>query len=148
MAQGFWNRLDKGGEGGCWTFIGARDVRGYGRINREYFGESLAHRYAWRIANPGKEMPEAVMHDCDNPPCCNPAHLIAGTRLENNQQAWSRGLHPRGESHWRTRLSDDEIREIRERVSLGEKQSDLAREYDCSQSHISKVVNYASRKVA
>jgi hypothetical protein len=32
-----------------------------------------------------------VMHSCDNPPCCNPGHLILGTPLENSHDALAKG---------------------------------------------------------
>ncbi|MFB9187253.1 HNH endonuclease signature motif containing protein [Dactylosporangium sucinum] len=52
----------------------------------------LAHRVAWEVAN-GQPIPDGlqVLHSCDNPPCCNPAHLSIGTQAENMQQMVARG---------------------------------------------------------
>lgn len=32
-----------------------------------------------------------VMHLCDNPPCCNPAHLRLATQAENNADMMAKG---------------------------------------------------------
>jgi hypothetical protein len=32
-----------------------------------------------------------VLHHCDNPPCCNPLHLYAGTQRQNIHDAIARG---------------------------------------------------------
>jgi hypothetical protein len=41
-------------------------------------------------------------HTCDNPPCCNPAHLFPGTNSDNVQDALSKGrfIMPSGDSHY------------------------------------------------
>lgn len=76
---------------GCWHYMGAVDKKGYGRFDR-----MLAHRVAakaaglisqtWLVAHN-----ENVLHSCDNPSCCNPAHLRAGTLSDNMQDCSKRG---------------------------------------------------------
>lgn len=32
-----------------------------------------------------------ICHQCDNPACCNPRHLVAGTQSQNMVEMWARG---------------------------------------------------------
>lgn len=51
----------------------------------------LAHRAAWIEAN--GPIPDGlfVLHRCDNPKCCNPAHLFLGTQSANALDMWAKG---------------------------------------------------------
>lgn len=83
----FWPKVDKSaGPDGCWLYMGFRKWDGYGWLARKRNGKSsylTAHRYAWILTN--GEVPDGlhVLHRCDNPPCCNPAHLFLGTHQDN-----------------------------------------------------------------
>lgn len=87
-AEWFARQLDKsGGSLACWPFMGYRMASGYGRNRHGY-----THRYALELhlgrpLLPGME----ACHTCDNPPCCNPAHLFEGTRLANEQDKTAKG---------------------------------------------------------
>ncbi|WP_410469674.1 HNH endonuclease [Brevundimonas nasdae] len=51
-----------------------------------------------------------VLHKCDNPPCCNPAHLFLG-----DQKANAADMKAKGRAHIRTpgyRISDAEVHEM------------------------------------
>jgi len=76
---------------GCHEWGGARNARGYGRITADVPGEPkvmYAHRLAFYLAN--GYLAAVIRHSCDNPSCCNPAHLLAGTQSDNMRDAAER----------------------------------------------------------
>lgn len=109
----FWAKVDKsGGPDACWPWMGARvPAGGYGRFK----GEKLiaAHRFAYIVSIGPIEPGLDVMHLCDNPPCCNPAHLKAATTLENMQDAKRKLRHAWGERNKNAKMTADLVREIR-----------------------------------
>lgn len=71
--------------GGCWLWPGATGDRGHGVLGAGGRGEGLlrAHRLAFEMfVGP---IPDGlhVCHHCDEPRCCNPAHLFLGTDADN-----------------------------------------------------------------
>lgn len=91
MDQAFWDRLVRQ-ESGCWLWPGAHNIKGYGRLSRKAISPVpiQTHRYAWLLTfgDPG---PAWILHRCDNPPCCNPAHLFLGDAIENVRDMWRKG---------------------------------------------------------
>ena len=69
-------------ESPCVEFEGYRNKQGYGYTRHE--GKMRrAHRVAWERANGLIPAGLCVLHRCDNPPCCNVAHLFLGTQKIN-----------------------------------------------------------------
>lgn len=150
-ADRFAKYLDKSvGEDGCWIWTGAKDGDGYGRfhVGKSRNSSMLSHRVAYGLAT--GESPEAVCHRCDNPSCCNPAHLFGGTRGDNNKDMTRKGRHwasvdksrsAKGEGHGHAKLTNEKVREIRARYANGGlTQRGLAVEYAVSQRTIAKIV--------
>src|SRR5947209_19812053 len=89
----FWRRVVVAGADDCWVWTGARSKSGYGRIGADRPRRVLqAHRVAYELTN-GVHLPpeDCVLHRCDNPPCCNPAHLFLGDRAVNNADMDAKG---------------------------------------------------------
>jgi hypothetical protein len=79
----------------CWPWQGALGgSAGHGQtsLNRKVV---YAHRVVYELTNGPIPDGLIVRHTCDNPPCCNPAHLLTGTQFDNVQDMISRGR-----AHW------------------------------------------------
>lgn len=136
--------------GDCWVWTGYRK-NGYGAIsvrNRMRY----VHRLSLAIATGtelGAEMD--VCHTCDNPPCWRPLHLFEGTRLDNIEDAYSKGrgsLPPRvtGERHAKAVLTDDEVDALRSAWADEDRsQHDLAAAFGVSQSTVWRIVHRHTR---
>lgn len=139
----FWAKVDRsGGPDACWPWLSAASPAGYGfaqfgRQSRQATHVSLI--LAGRPLLPGQE----AMHSCDNPPCVNPRHLSGGTRHENHMDMVRKGrCRPRphlGEHHPNHRLTETQVRDIRERRAAGEFGSALAREYGVSDALVYQI---------
>lgn len=130
LATRFWSKVDRSDPDGCWPWLAGvrKRAEGYGAF---WLGgkHRPAHRIAWELTRGaiGDESLE-VCHRCDNPPCCNPAHLFLGTRQDNNEDKVSKQRHIHGERHYRALLTPEIVSEIRSspryrgyRMALAEK---------------------------
>lgn len=85
LDERFWSKVDRRGPEECWPWKYGKDASGYGMIRVD--GRTLkAHRFV-----AGNPVGGVVRHTCDNPPCCNPAHLLIGTQQENVRDRDVRG---------------------------------------------------------
>ena len=160
--EGFWLNVDKtpgfGPHGDCWLWLKGKTKAGYGVAYwlgpTSKWLRAYAHRLAYLLHYHEDPGPLEVLHACDNPPCCNPAHLFKGTHADNLADAAAKGrmhvgekhgwkLHPelipRGEMTSGAKLTETQVLEIRKRVAAGEPQSKLAAIYGVGQKAISKI---------
>lgn len=95
----FWGKVDQPDPEGCWEWQASTRKNGYGQI---WFGDTLlsAHRVAYEAHNGPLPAGYVLRHTCDNPRCCNPAHLLAGT-----QEANLRDMKVRGRDRFQTSRS-------------------------------------------
>ncbi len=146
-AARFWAKYDKLGPtpahdtslGPCWLWTGAVYAQqNYGKASCVIVpGARLAHRIAFVLAN--GSIPEGldVLHKCDNPPCGNPTHLYAGTDSDNMHDALSRNRRSNaGESNPRAILTREQVSYIRQHLSQGATQREMAEMFGVSSSLI------------
>jgi hypothetical protein len=147
-----WWRSDRtAGLDGCWPFQGALSSHGYGQLSLgRRKGLILAHRLA-HMASTLEEIPAGlgVLHACDNPPCCNPRHLRAGTQADNAADMVARGRVSRlaNEQSAQAKLSNADVAEIRLRCAGGETQTTVARDFGVHPAHVSRIVNVRRRPI-
>jgi hypothetical protein len=142
-----WSSIAIGAPDECWPWTAApRGRQGYGSMSLNG-RQVLAHRIVYELATGVPPGDLVVMHSCDNPPCCNPAHLSLGTVGDNVRDAWSKGRQFRasGSLHGEAKLTEDAVREIRQRSERGESRRSLGRSFGVSESRISQIVREPER---
>jgi|JI9StandDraft_1071089.scaffolds.fasta_scaffold15944_3 hypothetical protein len=146
----FWSKVDKSNPNGCWIWTEGKAKFGYGMFRHTTFfhqhATHPAHRVAWIIFHGQLSPGECVLHNCpegDNPSCLNPAHMFIGTKGDNNRDTALKGrlvVH-RGEDSPASRLTEDDVREIRFQYEKGGvTQRVLAARYGVSQGTISRTI--------
>jgi hypothetical protein len=112
---------------GCLEWPGPFHPSGYGA-----WGSKKVHQIMFEHAHGPIPIGHGVLHRCDNPPCCNPAHLFSGTQADNMADMRIKGRGPRSTR----RLTPDDVRAIRRRYAGGGiSMRALATEYMISPTH-------------
>jgi hypothetical protein len=173
-AARFWAKVTKDGPipegypdlGPCWVWRGPVNPYrgGYGVTTVLGKPAIRAHRVAYELTF--GPIPEGlwVLHRCDTPPCCNPAHLFLGTHADNMADMRAKGrsaagdrngmqthperharrihpeLAPKGEANPRAKLSEVSVRQIRALRAAGAPFTALAVQFGVSESAIRNAV--------
>lgn len=89
----FWRHAVRGQyPDSCWTWLGATDGKGYGRLwDKRLRHSTPAARVSWQIHIGPIPRGLYACHRCDNPPCTNPEHLFLGTQTENMRDMVRKG---------------------------------------------------------
>ena len=165
----FWSYVLVAEPTECWPWRTEKRGMFWWRDERGVAQHQVSPRLAFRLANPGTEIPpnRVIGHRCDWNACCNPAHLECVTQRKNSQDMADRGLHPyaqsghfrhtrrrwsegspalsSGETNLNSKLTTEQIVEIRTRYAAGGiRQIDLARKFGVGQSHISRIIRSES----
>lgn len=150
LSERFWEKVKRGAPDECWEWQAAKTEKGYGRLTSGRKNHLKAHRVAFALANGGTVDDDTnVLHRCDNPPCCNPAHLFAGTRRDNTQDMIRKGRnspppHYFGAKHPATKFDETVARSI---ISDTRKIAEIAADYDVSHMTIYRIKHRKSWKL-
>lgn len=151
-----WKFIDKsGGDSACWPWTGCLNHKGYGVITINWKSE-LVHRIALESVIGKLDKGQCSLHRCDRPVCCNPSHLFAGTKGDNNKDASEKGrsasgdrngsrTHPEkvpiGESSGSSKITENQVIEMRKIYATTKiKMRELASNFGISEGCAEKAV--------
>lgn len=120
--QRFWSKVNKNG-----------------RIKIAY-KTYFAHRFAWIITNGPIPPNKFVCHKCDNPPCVQPSHLFLGSPRDNSENCIIKGRSAKGTKNSSAKLTEDMVKEIRQRVANGESRQSIAPDYNVSKGTVGYII--------
>lgn len=90
----FWSRVNIKGPDECWPWIGPGVYDNHGQpaaVTSLGSVSAKIARWAYALTKGGLQPGFVVMHECDNPLCCNPDHLIQATQGENMKDMARKG---------------------------------------------------------
>lgn len=153
----FWGYVDKNGSipehmphlGPCWHWKASTRGKGYGQIRVGNISRKviMAHRASWILHFGSIPDGLCVLHHCDRPQCTRPSHLFLGTRGDNHDDMKKKNRGARGESHGLSKLTPEQVEEIRRRHVRGRRwkvaanSDELASEFGVSRKAINLIVN-------
>ena len=132
----------------CIAWEGPLTPKGYGmtRLNVG-MNQVGSHRVVYCVEH-GLDLSDIagqlVRHKCDNPSCVQPSHLELGTYQDNMDDKVKRDRSAKGEGHGSSKLTEDQVRCIRDRYVKGCKvngQNALAKEFGVRQNLIFRIVH-------
>lgn len=155
-ATAFWSKVKIGDPADCWEWQGCHLTKTtrslpYGQFYISKTKKLRAHRAAYMLSKKTDPGASLVCHSCDNPKCCNPAHLWLGTPADNNADRAKKGRSAKaehltsehrsqkGESHGCAKLTTDEALRIRILYDEGANLGDLAAMFSVSKTTICKI---------
>lgn len=120
-----------------WPFWKSRG--GYGMVT--FRGrKTTAHRVAWELYHDREMRPDMqAAHQpvvCHSRDCVNPLHVREATVADNHADKVADDTHLRGERQWLSRLTRDQVREIRKD---GRVHREIACDFEISETTISQI---------
>jgi hypothetical protein len=149
MEQRFLSYVEK--TDSCWLWTGSKA----GKYGTFWANKSVgAHRYSYTIYKQPIPAGMIIRHTCDEPTCVNPDHLLVGTSKQNSEDMVNRNrqakgdkhgarlhpeLRPRGETQGLSKLTEDDVREIKVLLGFGVSLRAIAKQFYVDYTNISNI---------
>jgi DNA-binding XRE family transcriptional regulator len=141
----FMDSFESGDENACWEWRGTKNNAGYPLFS--FKGRMIsATKTAYSIYYKRK-IPKGwvVSHTCHNVACMNPDHLYITSRSDLTKELYESGrmkpANQKGADNPNSKLTEDDVREIRRRKEEGATHMELAEEYGVTKTTISQIYN-------
>jgi len=138
-----------GGDDACWLWHGGmRGYQGYGAI--KIHGKTrVASRVAYETYCGSIPKGMFVCHTCDNPSCINPKHLFLATPADNIADCTRKNRHnytprlnlPKGEAHPHSKLTTQQVLEIRQLREQGASYGRLVQMFGISKTNVADIIH-------
>lgn len=149
----FWRRVKKSDRDSCWPWAGAtaggQRIGGYGVFsisrnhglkNRSFYTHRVSYCLSKNISIDSLNSKIEIRHKCHNPLCCNPNHLCSGTHRQNVHDSLLSGRIARGEDVAGSKLTKQNIIEIKKELRRGDKtHKEIAEKYNVCRTTISLI---------
>lgn len=137
----FWSKVDKRGDDECWPWMASVAGKGYGQIKIPGTRRNTySHRMAYELTHGPLPAGQFACHRCDNPCCCNPSHLFAGTAKANQSDMAKKKRSTWGSRNSQSKLTSNDVDFIFKAYSLGVSQEKIASIIGCTQMHVSRIL--------
>ena len=134
-------------ETGCWDWKKKCKTDKYVRMNYCRNQPKLsAHIYSWIIHNGQIPPGMLVCHKCDNGRCTNPEHLFLGSHRENVNDMIAKYRHCHGESHGCSKLTSEQVKQIKELCKSNVSSVKIAKEFNVSKTSVLRIKNSVTWK--
>lgn len=142
IIERFNNLVDQRGSDECWPWL-ASTKAGYGRFKISSYETVIASRVALVLASGQEHLDLHALHACDNPPCCNPAHLRWGTADDNmadktERDRW-RGGDQSGARNGAAKLDEAGLARVVRGLKIGLNNKQIAADLPISHAMVSKI---------
>jgi len=140
----FWAKVCIKNQDECWEWVAGKNSSGYGRVslNHQSFG---AHRVSYFLRYQKDPGELCVCHTCDNPKCVNPSHLWLGSFKDDMQDMTKKGRgripHLKGSQCGASKLTDQQVLDIRAYHVQGTSQRALSRQYKVVPQTVNDIIH-------
>ena len=143
VVERFWKYVSAApaSSAACWEWRGYFNSHGYGHLSvGGHRGRKVsAHRLSFEIHYGPIPPSQFVCHHCDNTRCVRPDHLFLGTNRDNVADMMAKGRHRSA-----SRLTDDQVREIRRRFKT-QTAKQVAAAFGCHPMHVWQIAHRIRR---